>query len=376
MKVSPEILNLVPYKPGKPIAETQREYGLAQVYKLASNENALGPSPKVIAAIKNALDEQHRYPDPSCYELIQKISKVWNLPAKNIGIGNGSNELIDLLIRIYSEPGAGILTSQAAFVAYHVCAQASRVNPYHVPLTSGMKMDVKALVDYFNTHAKESRIQLVFIPNPNNPTGTYLNSEDIRYLLQHLGNREDVLLVFDEAYNEFVRAKDYQPASSFFAQYSNIVILRTFSKVYGMAGLRLGVMVAPEATIDLFNRVRNPFNVNDLAQVAALAAIDDAEYIHASQELVWSGLDFFYQELSRMKLPYIESQANFVLFDTLRDVNKVNEALLRRGIILRPVTNYGFRSHMRMSVGTRVENEAAILALQAVLREVVHLPTN
>lgn len=374
MKVSPEILNLIPYKPGKPIAETQREYGLRQVYKLASNENALGPSPKVKEAIKRALDEQHRYPDPSCYELIQKISKTWGLPAKNIGIGNGSNELIDLLIRIYCEAGDGILTSQAAFVAYHVCAQASRVNPFHVPFGPGMKMDVKAMVEYFNAHVVDSRLRLVFIPNPNNPTGSYLNSDEISYLLQHLGNREDVLLVFDEAYNEFVRAKDYQPASTFFAQYSNIVIFRTFSKVYGMAGLRLGVMIAPEATIDLFNRVRNPFNVNDLAQVAAIAAIDDAEYIRASQELVWKGLDYFYDELTKMKLPYIESQANFVLFDTLRDVNKVNEELLRRGIILRPVLNYGFRSHMRMSVGTTVENEAAIAALKAVLREVIQLP--
>jgi len=370
VKVSQEILNLVPYKPGKPIAETQREYGLKQVYKLASNENALGPSPKALQAVTAALKEQHRYPDPSCYELIEKLANKWSVSRKHLAIGNGSNEIIDLLIRIFCEAGDSILVSQAAFVAYQVCAQVSRVRVLSVPMKEDFQTDIRAMVDFFLHNAEHNKIRLIFLPNPNNPTGTYINEADMLYLFEKLGHRKDVLLVFDEAYNEFVRARDYQPASKYFAQYPNIVILRTFSKVYGLAGFRLGAMVAPEMVVELFNRVRNPFNVNDLAQVAGIAALDDAEYIQASQNLVWSGLDYFYGELEKMGLPYTESQANFVLFDTLRDVNKVNEALLRRGIILRPVLNYGFKTQMRMSVGSTIENEAAIAALKDVLKEI------
>lgn len=368
MKISKEIQGLVPYKPGKPISETQREYGLSEVHKLASNENALGPSPKAVKAMQELLHDMHRYPDAGSYDLLTKLSQVWNLKRENLSLGNGSNEIIDLLIRIYCEAGEGILTSQAAFVAYKVCATAARVKTYEIPLLPGMKTDLKGMADYFLANPQQN-IRLIFIPNPNNPTGTYNNNEEVEYLLQKLGQRDDVLLVFDEAYNEFVRAKDYKPAQSYFTEFKNVVVLRTFSKVYGLAGLRLGALVAPHEVVEVYNRVRNPFNVNLLAQVAAIAALDDAEYIKKSQELVWSGLDYFYKELKKLDLPFIESQANFVLFDTLQDVNQINESLLKRGIILRPVINYGFPTHLRMSVGTRKENEFAIQALQEVLKK-------
>lgn len=369
MKVSAEILNLVPYKPGKPIAEAQREYGLKEVYKLASNENPLGPSPKVIQAIQNALLSQHRYPDPACYELVKEVSKKWNVPETQIAVGNGSNEIIDLLIRIFCEPGESILTSQSAFVAYQVCAQAARVKTKTVPLRSDLTIDLKAMADFFYRNPS-ANIRIIFIPNPNNPTGTIVGGEELDEFLIRLGNRDDVLLVFDEAYTEYVRDKKFKEAARFYQKYSNVIVIKTFSKVYGMAGLRLGVVLAPEYVLEFYNRVRNPFNVNDLAQVAAVAALQDDEYVKASQKITWEGLDYFYKELDRLKLPYFESEANFILFDTRRNAQICFDNLLKKGVILRPVGNYGFPTYLRMTVGKAEENKKAIEAIEKMLTEV------
>lgn len=369
MKVSPEIVSLIPYKPGKPISETQREYGLTKVIKLASNENPLGPSPKALHAIKNLLQQLHRYPDPSAFELSQVLAKSWGFSTSQLGFGNGSDELIDLLVRIYCEPGDGVLTSEAAFSAYEISAQANRAKVHKVPLAADFKFDLKAMADYFFAHP-EAKIRLIFIANPNNPTGTYATKNEVAEFMSRLGNRQDVLVVFDEAYNEFVRATDYANADAFMRQYTNVVALRTFSKIFGLAGLRLGAMVAPQEVIEVFNRVRKPFNVNDLAQVAAVAALQDHEFIAASQQIVWKGLDYFYEKLQKMGLPFIESQGNFVMFDTLRDAAQVNEALLRKGIIMRPIKNYGFPTQLRLSVGLEDENVAAIAALEDVLKTI------
>lgn len=369
MKVSAEILNLIPYKPGKPIAETQREYGLTEVIKLASNENPLGPSPMAIAAVQKLLSQQHRYPDPVGYELVQKISEKWNVPATQVALGNGSNEIIDLLIRIFCEPGDAILTSEAAFVAYQVCAQAARVRVRTTPLRADLTIDLKALADHFFRNPT-AKIKMIFIPNPNNPTGTIVGGADLEEFLIRLGNRDDVLLVFDEAYTEFVRDPKFKEAAKFYKNYSNVLVLKTFSKVYGLAGLRLGALLAPEYVLEYYNRVRNPFNVNDLAQVAGIAALDDREYMAQSQKAVWEGLDYFYAELTRLKLPFYPSEANFVLFDTKRNSEQVHVNLLKKGIILRPVQNYGFKTLMRMTVGQMDENKKAILALEKMLTEV------
>lgn len=369
MKVSPEIVSLIPYKPGKPISETQREYGLTKVIKVASNENPLGPSPKAVAAIKNLLQQLHRYPDPSAFDLIQCLAKKWNFPTQQLGLGNGSDELIDLLVRIYCEPGDGVLTSAAAFSAYEISTQANRAKLHTVPLKDDYKFNLAAMADYFFAHP-EARIRLIFIANPNNPTGTYASRQEVADFLARLGGRDDLLVIFDEAYNEFVRAKDYANVDEFIRKYNNVVALRTFSKIYGLAGLRLGAMVAPKDVIEVFNRVRKPFNVNDLAQVAAVAALQDDEFIAASQQTVWKGLDYFYEKLQKMGLPFIESQGNFVMFDTLRDAAVVNEALLRKGIIMRPIKNYGFPTHLRLSVGLEEENVEAMKALEEVLAEI------
>ncbi len=369
MKVSAEILNLVPYKPGKPISETQREYGLTEVHKLASNENPLGPSPKAIAAVQSHLQQQHRYPDPACFDLVQKISKKWNAPISQIGIGNGSNEIIDLLIRIFCEPGDSILTSTSAFVAYQVCAQAARVKVRTTPLRADLTMDLKAIADdFFRNPTAKTRI--IFIPNPNNPTGTIVGGAELEEFLVRLGNRDDVLLVFDEAYTEYVRDKQYKEAAKFYKDYTNVVVIKTFSKVYGLAGFRLGAMLCPDYVLELYNRVRNPFNVNDLAQIAGAAALEDDNYIQQSQNVVWSGLDYFYQELSRLELKFWPSEANFILFDTGRDAQAAFVNLLKKGIILRPVQNYGFATQLRMTVGSAEENKKAIEAIEKMLTEV------
>ncbi len=370
MKLSPEIATLIPYKPGKPIAETQREYGIQHVIKLASNENPLGTSPKVVQSLQKALTQQHRYPDPSFFELLEAVAKKWNVSKSRLSVGNGSNEIIDLLIRIFCEPGDQILTTDKAFVAYAVCAQAARVGRIHSPLAPGYKLDLQAMTKILLEDSRAERVRLVFIPNPNNPTGTYTPDSEVQKFLQQFGNDPNRLIVFDEAYTEYVRAKDYQSALSHMDKYSSVVVIRTLSKAYGLAGLRVGILAAQPEVIDYYNRVRNPFNVNDLAQVAAVAALQDDEFIRRSVENNSQGLDYFYSELKKMQIPFVESQANFVMFDTLREVSKVNEALLKRGVILRPVLNYGFKTEMRMSVGLPEENRTAIQALKEVFAEI------
>lgn len=369
MKVSSYITQLVPYKPGKPIAETQREYGLTDIIKLASNENPLGPSPKAVTAIHKCLSHLHRYPDPSFYELIQTVARLWKVPTTHLSVGNGSNEIIDLLIRIYCESGDAILTTEAAFVAYQICAQVNRVERFFIPLASGYKMDLKAMAHWLRSSADAKKVKLIFLPNPNNPTGTFVPWSEVKTFLDEFGNQPDRLIIFDEAYTEFVRHPDYKSATEFFNQYKSVLSIRTLSKAYGLAGLRVGILIAPPETIDFYNRIRNPFNVNELAQVAAVAALEDADFIRKSVELTWQGLDYFYEELNKISLPFVESQANFVMFDTERDVVKINEALLRRGVILRPILNYGFKTQLRMSVGLPEENRRAINALREVLKE-------
>lgn len=367
MRVSDEIKKLVAYKPGKPIAETQREFGLSRVIKLASNENPLGPSPKVLEAVKARLADLHRYPDPGGYELSQKISQTWKVNKNYIAFGNGSNEIIDLLIRIFCESGEKIATTDKAFLAYPICAQAARVKTVTVPLRADFTMDLRALAEIV---MNDFKIRLVFLPNPNNPTGTYVNRTEVEQFLNKAATRKDLLIVFDEAYNEFVRAKDYASGQDWLHQYPSVVVMRTFSKVYGLAGLRLGVMLAHPEVVDLYHRVRNPFNTNELAQVAATAVLDDAEYLHASQKVVWDGLDQIYKGLQNLGLNYYESQANFVLFDTGRDAAQIYDYLLQQGLILRPVGNYGLPRHLRWTVGLKEENLMVFKALKEALLKI------
>jgi histidinol-phosphate aminotransferase len=368
MKVSSFIQNLKPYVAGKSIEEVQREYGLKEIVKLASNENALGPNPHVLEAAKKALSEIHRYPDAS-YITAKKIiashfnSSHLNLSPNNISIGNGSNELIDMLIRVFCEPNQDeILISQASFIAYKVCAHVNRVNVTEVPLKKNFQMDIEAMAN-----ALTDKHKIIFLPNPNNPTGMYVSKKEMEPLLNKIKVRGDVLLVIDEAYNEFVRATDYPNSQNLFKEFKNVVVLRTFAKVHGLAGLRVGFMMADPHIVDLIERIRLPFNVSNVTASTIDVALNDKDYIQRSQEVVWQGLEYFESELKKMGLEFCPSQGNFIFFDLKQDSSLIFEELLKRGVILRPVKNYGFPTHMRMSVGTMAENKKAIETLKAIL---------
>jgi histidinol-phosphate aminotransferase len=363
MHVPPEIASLIPYQPGKPISETQREYGLKNVIKLASNESPLGPSAKVVAAVQAALSEIHRYPDGACFEMRQALSKYFGVPADWLIFGNGSDELVDIMVQIYVRPGEAILTSQGAFSAYEISAKSVCARAIHTPLAADYRFDLRAMTEKLKN---DPSIRIVFLPNPNNPTGTYFTAEEFDAFMAVAG-KMDIFVVLDEAYVEFVRAKDYPVGREYQKKFRNVLLLRTMSKVFGMAGLRDGILIAPPEICGVMNRVRKPFNINSLAQAAAVAAVGDREYVAKLRQLTWDGLDYYYRELEAMGLSYSPSQGNFVFFDTGRDALEVYEQVLRLGVILRPVKGYGFPRHLRMSVGLPEENEAAIAALRTVL---------
>lgn len=363
MKVSPEIQNLVPYQPGKPISETKRELGLTEVIKLASNESPLGPSPKVMAVLKEALNEINLYPDGACFEMREAMAQHLGVDSKEIAFGNGSDELVDRLVQIYVEPGDAVLTSQGAFSAYEISTRSCRGRILHTPLTKDFRFDLPAMLPILE---KESRLRLVFLANPNNPTGTYFAQKEFDAFMA-VASKKDIFVVLDEAYTEFVRAKDYPDGLRERKRYKNLLSIRTMSKVYGLAGLRVGTLIAPPEVCDLVNRIRKPFNINSLAQAAVVAALQDRDHVEKIKKLTWEGLDYYYEQLTQMGLKFLPSEGNFVLFDTGREAESVYQGLLREGIILRPVKGYGFPNHLRMSVGLPEQNRAAIAALKKVL---------
>lgn len=368
MRVSEFIQTLKPYQPGKPISETKRELGLKEVIKLASNESPIGPSAKVLAAMRAALFEVNRYPDGSCFAMREAFAKAYSVAPEQLVFGNGSDEIVDRLVQVYCEPGDAILTSQGAFVAYQISAQSSRVHSVFTPLRSDYRFDLSKMAeDLAKDHAVGGKVRLVFLPNPNNPTGTYFTQSEFDQFMR-MAEKLDVYVVLDEAYSEFVRAKDFPHGLSNRQRYKNLLLLQTLSKVYGLAGVRVGVMVAPQEVCGFINRVRKPFNVNSIAQAASVAALDDKEHLHKVQELTWAGLDYFTEELTKMGLEFCPSQGNFVFFNSGRDGQSVFQEMLKRGVILRPVGGYGFPRHLRMSVGLESENRAAIQALRVVLK--------
>ncbi len=364
MYISPEILSLIPYKPGKPIAETQREFGLKEVVKLASNENALGLSPKVVKAVTEALQELHRYPDPSFYDLKKTFAEHFKLSETSISFGNGSNEIIDLLIRLFCEPGHSIIAPKHSFVAYKVCAQVSRVKYLESAVDAQFRPSIDSLLQMCE---RDTSIKMIFLANPNNPTGVYIPARDLQRLLETLKSNSNIVVVADEAYTEFVRASDYPNALELLQKYKNFLVIRTFSKAYGMAGLRLGALLADPQWIDLFNRIRNPFNVNHLAQVAAVAGLDDKEHLARSQKLVWDGLDYFYKKFSAAKISYVESQGNFLLVDCQKNGQDLFLKALKLGLITRPVDSYGLPNYLRITVGTQKENELAFNSIEKLI---------
>lgn len=367
LKAPQHILEMKPYVPGKPIEETQREFGLDHVVKLASNENPLGPSPQAVEAVKAALGDLHRYPDASGYRMRQALARHHGVPAANVAIGNGSDDLIDLLVRSYCLKDDAIVTAQAGFVAYAVRAAVHGVRNLQAPVGESLKCDLKDMVEHLS---RDDRAKLVFLANPNNPTGTYHTRSELREFLKAVrevrGDR--VWVVLDYAYWDYVTDPELPDAYELQREFPFVIVMSTFSKVYGLGGARLGYFVAPEEVVGNVDRIRPPFNVNFVALVAGEAALQDRSFVTRAVEMNRVGIKLWREALDEMRIPYWPSQGNFLLANVQKGMGRsggeVFQACLRRGVIFRPVTNYGLPGAMRISVGTPEENAFAIRALR------------
>ena len=353
------VLNINPYVPGKPIEETKRQLGLKEVIKLASNENSLGPSPKAISAIKRSLSGVNRYPDAQGFYLKKRLAKFFGLIPENFVLGNGSDELIDVVIKTFMETDENIVTSQGTFLEYEIIAQINDRKVKKAPLRY-FKYDLGAMLKLVDKKTK-----LVFIANPNNPTGTYVTKYEIAEFINALP--DGVVVVFDEAYNAFIDVDDYPDSLSYLKRKKKIIVLRTFSKVYGLAGLRLGYAVTLPELVSYMERVRQPFNVNLLAQVAGLAALGDKDFLKKTRSMTLAGKDFIYQELSRMGLGYVLSVTNFILVDVGRNSQEVFNSCLKFGVIVRDMVQYGLANFIRVTIGTQKENQRFLRVLRKVL---------
>ncbi len=350
---------LAPYPPGKPIEELEREYGIFGSIKLASNENPLGPSPKAMAAIVAALGNLHRYPDGNCFYLKRAVAKRLGVSPEALIFGTGSNEIIELAVRTFLQRGDEAVMADQAFVIYRLITQAAGGIGHLVPLRN-FTHDLDAIAE-----AITPATRMVFLANPNNPTGTIFVRREWEEFLAALPAH--VIVVMDEAYFEFVDDPEYPDSLAAHGSGHLLITLRTFSKIYGLAGLRLGFGVAQPELIEVMNRVRQPFNVSSLAQVAALAALDDDEHVQRTRQCNRDGMAFLCQQCDRLGLEHVPSRANFLLIGVGNGA-RVYEGLLRRGVIVRPMGVYGFPEHVRVTVGTAEENARFIDALEHVLR--------
>lgn len=355
LRVHPDIQSLSPYVPGKPIDELQRELRLARVIKLASNENPLGPSPKAVAALAGANDTLHRYPDGGAYRLRQAIAERWKVTSEQVILGNGSDEILGLLARTFLAPGDEAVMADHTFVIYRMEVTAAHGKPVVVPLVNWTH-NLEAM-----TQAVTPRTRLLFICNPNNPTGTTVPAEAISRLMAKVPR--DLIVVFDEAYYEYVRDPQFPDTIAYVKEGRNVIVLRTFSKIYGLAGLRIGYGITTPEINNYLNRVRPPFNANSLAQRAALAALGDDEHVARSRTVNAAGMEQLGNGLKALGFTPIPSEANFLYFDVKLDGRQVFESLLREGIIVRHIEG----TMLRVTVGQFDENTAFLQALKKVL---------
>ena len=353
------IRSIKPYKPGKPIEELEREYDIKNSIKLASNENPLGPSPKAMAAMGEALARLHRYPDGSGYYLVEKLSRKLGVPAECVVLGNGSDEVIGMLTRALLQPGDEAIMTAPSFLMYEIMVQSVGAEPVFVPMKS-LFVDLEGIVARVNP-----KTRMIFLNNPVNPTGTIITREEFRVFLGKIP--EQVVIVLDEAYIEFARDADCLDALEHCPGDRPIVLLRTFSKAYGLAGIRIGYGIMPAELANLLHRVRQPFNANLLAQAGACAALDDDEFLDRTVRLVRGELEFMYAALERLGVNYFPSEANFFLIDVDRDADAFFEAMLREGVIIRSMVSYGYPRYIRVTVGLREENERFLEAFARVM---------
>ena len=352
---------IAPYQPGKPVSELAREMGIPEesIVKLASNENPRGASPRAIAAMRIAIEETGRYPDGNGFVLKDALSKRYGLTPDRIVLGNGSNDVLEMAARAFLAPGTSSVYSQHAFVVYSLATQAIGATGIVVPARDfGHDLDAMA-------KAVRSDTRVVFVANPNNPTGTWLTPQAVRAFLQKIP--ADVLVVLDEAYNEYLDAEDRSDAVRWSDEFPNLVVSRTFSKAYGLAGLRVGYGFSHPRVVDLMNRVRQPFNVSDIAQAAATAALHDHEFVEQSTLLNKQGMKALTEGFRRLGLSWIPSHGNFVCVK-VGEGAAVFQRLLRQGVIVRPVAAYGMPEYLRISIGTESENARFLAALETVLK--------
>jgi len=355
------IFKITPYVGGKPIEETRRQFGLKEVVKLASNENPLGASPKAVEAIRKASYGLNRYPDSQSFYLKKKLAKFLNVNPSNLVLGNGSDELIDIAIKTFVEDDENIVTSEVTFLEYEIIASVYGRKLIKVPLRY-FKYDLESMKKKIDKKTK-----LVFIANPNNPTGTYVTKFELRDFMNALPS--NILLVIDEAYDAFIDVDDYPDMLDSFRN-KNIIILKTFSKSYGLAGLRIGYAVLDAELAGLMERVRQPFNINSLAQAGAQAALDDKEFLRKTRKLVLEGKDYLYDNLKKLGLAYVPSITNFILVDVGQDGVEIFNRMLRFGVIVRDMKQYGLKNFIRVTIGTKKENERFIRVLKKILNKV------
>jgi histidinol-phosphate aminotransferase len=357
--VGENILKLHPYSPGKPIEEVKRELGLDHVIKLASNENSLGPSPLALAAMREAVGRVNLYPDAACHDLRRAVSARFGVDGDQLILGNGSDEIIFLLGVTFLTPGDELIQADPSFVRYEASATLNEAACHKVPLTDWTH-DLDAMAERIN-----ERTRLIYITNPNNPTGTIVTAEQVDRFMRHVPDR--AVVVFDEAYAEYVDSRDYPRTLDYVQEGRNVVVLRTFSKMYGLAGVRVGFGVGRPEIIHFLEQTREPFNVSLVAQAAAVAALDDDDHVERTLRMNSAGKARLYEEFDILGLPYAPTEANFVWVDVQRDSRAVFQALLRKGVIVRTGDIFGAPTHLRVTVGTPEEMEAFTGALRDVL---------
>ena len=350
---------LSPYQGGKPIEELQRELGLEKVVKLASNENPLGPSPKILAAITAASSELTRYPDGNGFVLRQALAVKFSLDAAQITLGNGSNDVLELIARAYLREGSSAVFSQHAFVVYHLATLASGARAIVTP-AKNWGHDLEAMLAAI---AEDTRV--VFVANPNNPTGTYIEQAELVGFLDKVP--ADVIVVLDEAYFEYIESPNAVDGVALLKHYPNLIVTRSFSKAYGLAALRVGYALSNDSIADILNRVRAPFNVNSLALAAATTALADDDYLQQSREVNRQGMAQLQQACHKLGLNYIPSVGNFIAIEFESDTSELYQQLLQLGVIVRPVAGYEMPNHLRVSIGLEEENAAFIAGLEKLL---------
>ena len=360
-KISEQIATIKPYEAGKPLKEVQREYQIAHVIKLASNENPIGFSPKVYDAVAQNMKDMNRYPEFSNFLLCNKLSKKFHVAPENIVIGNGSDDIIALLAHGFLNPGDEALMPLPSFLMYEISVKTAKGIPVMVPL-SDFSTNLEGLVEKIS-----AKTRLIFITNPFNPTGSTITYDEFDEFADKVP--EDVIIIVDEAYIEFVRNDAVYNSLKNPLQDPRIVTLRTFSKAYGLAGFRVGYGIMDSEIAQILNRIRQPFNVNTLAQAAAFAAIDDEQFLNKSIQTTHDGLDFLFKELGNLGLLCLPTQSNFLMINLKTDATQVFEEMLKSGVIVRSMKSYGFDTFLRVNTGTKEENVTFIQALKKVLKK-------